>query len=130
MKESKIINTPNNYQNGPLKSIKDETAPSIVQIKIENSIQVFTKNNTKVYISNIQDGKKINTEKNDDHGVRMDAFGNLISKGKGKKQKVSFKDFLTKQKLVEILNVEKITYIDDEPSPKENDNVSCTCLIY
>jgi hypothetical protein len=130
MKESKIINKPNNYKNGPLKTIKDETTPSIVQIKIENSIQVFTKNNTKVFINNIQDGKKNNTEKNDDSPNRMDAFGNLISKGKGKKQKVSFKDFLTKQKLVEILNVEKITYIDDEPSPKENDNVSCTCLIY
>jgi hypothetical protein len=130
MKESKITKKSNTVKNELLKTIKEETMPSIVQIKIENSIQVITKNNTKVIINNIQDGKKINTEKNEDQQNRIDAFGNLITKGKGKKQKVSFKDFLTKQKLVEIMNVEKITYIDDEPLPKENENVSCTCLIF
>ena len=107
----------------------EEPISSIFKIKIENSIKVITKNNTKVVINSIQDGNKLKNEKCDLLD-RVDAFGNKISKGKGKRQKVSFKDFLTKQRLVEIVDVEKIVYLDDEPKTKENDNVSCTCCIF
>lgn len=108
---------------------EEEPKTSIVKIKIENSIQVIAKNNTKLVINSIQDGNKLKNEKVDSM-ERMDAFGNRISKGKGKKQKVSFKDYLTKQRLVQIIDVDKIVYIDDEPKPKDNDNVSCTCFIF
>lgn len=56
----------------------------------------------------------------EDEKVRKDAFGNLISKGKEKKQKISFADSLplNNNKLVEIIPVESykkfnILHIED-----------------
>ncbi len=109
---------------------EDEQRPSIVQIKIENSIQVITKNNTKVVINSIPEGLKFINDRNVECVERKDGYGNRIVKGKGKKQRVSFKDLLLKELLVEIVNVDKEIYCEENSKSKENDNVSCMCLIY
>ena len=64
--------------------------------------------------------------------LRYDVKGNPIIRGKHKKQRVTFRDLISKEKLVEFVNIPRESNKDDEASKKneEKDSMSCACLIF
>jgi hypothetical protein len=62
---------------------------------------------------------------------RYDSKGNPITRGKFKKQRVTFRDLISKEKLVEFINIPKELNKDNDTSkPKEKDTMSCACLMF
>lgn len=76
------------------------------------------------------------TEENSTNSIRKDAKGVPIVKGH-KKHRVTFRDFISKQSLIDFINIEsfkKDNSIENstisQEKTEDSDNTSCTCLIY
>lgn len=98
-----------------------------------NTVQIESKGKISFLSS---DNGYIKTE-NDEKKIRKDFKGNQITKGKGKKHHITFKDHITRSHIAEFINIGKVIE-DDQSSEKKqkihkiekDESVSCTCLIF
>ena len=107
-----------------------------------NKVNKISSENIKVKKKNLDQEIDLNNYENKDNSkngieniekkIRKDAKGNPIVKG-NKNYKVTFKDLISKEKLVQYVEIEdhkKYNFANSHMSEPENDNVSCTCVIF
>ncbi len=108
--------------NLPCVNHRKHSIPSTTYNKTFNDRETSTKSN------NVRRESVFETN---DVKSRYDVKGNPITRGKNKKQKVTFRDLLGKEKLVDFVNIPKESNKDEEEAKKkEKDSMSCTCRLF
>ena len=87
----------------------------------------------KYTVSNLEKIEEVITPNNNSESIRRDAKGYPIKKG-NKQYKVTFKDMVSKQNLVDFINIEEfkkynLSY-NSTNSYNDSDNASCSCEIF
>ena len=89
----------------------------------------LNKNKNKIKENLIETQSKFLIEKGKEkENIRKDARGNPIQKG-NKKYKVTFKDLISKENLVNTIDIKKYK-ISQYSDLNKNDNVTCSCTIF
>jgi hypothetical protein len=134
------------HKNRTLGSDDESGFAKIIKIgTAEKKHSVFT--NTKV--KNVCHFEKLNLFDNSSHSdfstdiitnnknLRRDFRGNCIMKGKGKKHHITFRDYTGRIGLVDFVEIEMFKNVEFEEdsklckkSEKDNENTSCTCVIF
>ncbi len=134
-KISKISKNSNNYNTEKKENTNNKEINYNKDSKILYENQILKLNSE---IKNEKKEEKIIKEEqlnnSFNENIRKDARGYQIKKG-NKKYKVTFKDLISKEKLVTYIDIEdfkkyKINNNNTQINDIENDNTSCTCVIF
>jgi hypothetical protein len=96
-----------------LSNLQEKVSPYNLEFSMLNPI---TQNSTELLMS---PKKKI---------MRKDFKGNIISKGYGKKQHITFRDYTGRISLVDYVNIQSFKIPSEEK--KEKEDTSCACSIF
>jgi hypothetical protein len=121
------------YQNSQIKKESKSTSNEIKERRRTNSQHLSKKETTLLKMDddeeNNNNDKDVKTVKN----IRKDYYGNLIKKGKNKKQKVIFRDQIDigqqKMDLIDVVNIVSYKNWNDNMTEmnKNNQKTSCEC---
>jgi hypothetical protein len=133
------IRTSNTKEISRTNSKNENQIPS----SLYSSIHLSTQQNEPISLKNIIKRKKTLTKENNQNlkesktftkeNIRKDARGYPIVKG-NKKYKVTFKDLISKENLVNYIDIEKFNKSFEKQSQisdfDKKDNTSCACIIF
>ena len=143
-KSLKIIDGDKDLNLADLKKIQSSTVFSNTQISIQVIGNLPTTLHRRLSVSPTSCDKIIREPSSseirresvfdtNDTKIRYDSKGNAITRGKFRKQRVTFRDLISKEKLVEYVNIPKECNKDKDIAKvkeKEKEALSCTCLIF